>query len=311
MKLFACVTFAAGVMAAALPAFSAPDNQGQGQAVVTVLAKGNHEGVSGIQTQDLQLKINGKLSSVTAWTPLRSDSSPLEFVLLIDNSARTSLGTQDGEIRAFLRQLPAGTKAGIAYMENGRAAFSGPLSSDPAVVLKNLRLPSGAPGENGSPYFCLSDLAKHWPSKNAIARREVVMITDGIDNYSPRYDPDDPYVQAAIKDSVRAGLVVYSVYWTGAGRMAESQGLSNGGQSLLLQVADATGGVSYWQGLGNPVSLEPYFKDLLVRFDNQYRLSFEAALKGNSEVKGMGLKIGGPASKVTAPQQVYVTPAGE
>ena len=44
------------------------------------------------------------------------------------------------------------------------------------------------------------------------------MVTDGVDNYNRRYDPEDPYVQAAINDSVRARLIVYSIYWTNAGR---------------------------------------------------------------------------------------------
>jgi hypothetical protein len=311
LKRLQLAAVAAGILAVALPSFAAPENSGQGQAVVTVLSKGSPEADLRIQPQDLQVKINGKLSSVTNWTPLRGESGPLELVLLIDSSARSSLGTQNGDIRDFLKQLPAGSKAGIAYMQNGRAAFAAPLSSDPDAVLKDLHLPNGGPGQSGSPYFCLSDLAKNWPSKNTSARREVVMITDGIDNYNPRFDPNDPYVAAAIHDAVRAGLVVYSIYWTNTGFADRIPALSNGGQSLLLQVADATGGVSYWQGSGNPVSFAPFFKDLRLRFDNQYRLAFTSELKGNSEVKGMGLKIGGPASKVTSPQQVFVTPAGE
>jgi len=39
------------------------------------------------------------------------------------------------------------------------------------------------------------------------------MVTDGIDNYERRFDPEDPYVQAAIADSVRARLVVYAIYF--------------------------------------------------------------------------------------------------
>lgn len=275
--------------------------------MVTVLAHGK-EATPTVQSQDLQVKINGKVSSVTGWDDLRGDQSPLELVILIDGGARSSLGTQMGEIQSFVKEMPAQSKVAIAYMANGRAVFSGPLSSDPAVVLKGLHLPSGMPGQSGSSYFCLSDLAKNWPSQDRAARREVVMITDGVDNYSPRYDPNDPYVVAAINDSVRAGLVVYAIYWQDAGRFERNVEIASGGQSLLLQVADATGGVSYWQGMGNPVSFESYFKDLRVRFANQYRLGFSSELKGRSQVQSMNLKIGGPATKVTAPQQVYVTP---
>ena len=33
-----------------------------------------------------------------------------------------------------------------------------------------------------------------------------------------RYDPEDPYVETAVNDSVRAGLIVYSIYWKDMGR---------------------------------------------------------------------------------------------
>jgi hypothetical protein len=214
------------------------------------------------------------------------------------------------EIESFVNEMPKNTKIAIAYMDNGRAVFTGPLSSDPEQVLNGLHLPGGAPGQNGSPYFCLSDLAKHWPAQDRTARREVVMITDGVDYYNLRYDPEDPYVQAAIEDSVRSGLVVYSIYWTNQGRIDRSGYENAAGQNLLLEVTQATGGNSYWEGTGNPVTFEPYFRDLRQRFVNQYRLSFSAGLKGKPEMQTMNLKVGGLSAKIYAPQQVFVNHAG-
>jgi hypothetical protein len=302
------LVFAGILILISLPASSAT-LPGQGQAVVTILPRNNNEAPVNIQKQDLQVKINGKESSVTGWTPLRGEGAPVEFVLLIDNSARASLGTQLSEIESFVKEMPSHTKMAVAYMQNGRAALTGPLSSDPTQVLSGLHLPAGGPGTSSSPYFCLSDLAKNWPSADRSARREVLMITDGVDYYNLRYDPNDPYVLAAINDSVHAGLVVYSIYWENRGRVDNSAYENNAGQSLLLQVTDATGGSSYWQGIGNPVSFDSYFKDLRVRFANQYRLSFGAELKGKPEVQTMKLKIGGPEAKVYYPQQVLVCPA--
>jgi hypothetical protein len=257
----------------------------------------------------LRLKIAGKQSSVTSWAPAKGENSPLELVLLIDSSARSSLGSQMSEIQSFVKEMPSHSKMAIAYMENGRAALAGPLSSDPGAVLNSLHLPSGGPGQSASPYFCLSDLAQHWPSTDRSARREVVMITDGVDYYNLRYDPQDPYVQAAITDSTRSGLVVYSIYWKNQGRVDNSMYETDAGQNLLLEVTQATGGNGYWEGVGNPVSFEPYFKDLRIRFENQYRLGFTSDLKGKAQVESMSLKVGGPAAKVTAPQQVWVSPA--
>jgi hypothetical protein len=192
----------------------------------------------------------------------------------------------------------------------GGLFFSAPLSADHAQVLSALHLPGGSAGSSASPYFCLSDLAKSWPSQDPAARREVVMITDGVDNYERQFDPEDPYVQAAISDAVRAHLVLYSIYWKDQGRGDQSGYESNAGQSLLNEVTQATGGKSFWQGIGNPVSFEPYFDELTRRFRNQYELAFSTESKGKPEVETMKLKLSAPGSDVASPQQVLVVPSG-
>ena len=294
----------------ALPGVAASTAQrGQGQALVTILSK-NNEGRVNVQPQDLRLRVGGKDSIVTSFAPARSAESPLELVLLIDSSARTSIGTQMSDIQNFVKEMPSNATMTIGYMENGRAALSGPLSSNPAQVLNGLRLPMGIPFNNGSPYFCLSDLARHWPSNNRNARREVVMVTDGVDYYNLRYDPNDPYLLTAISDSVRAGITVYSIYWLNQGRIDRSLYESNAGQNLLAEVTQATGGKSYWQGSGNPVSFDSYFKDLRHRFANQYRITFNTELRGKPGVEKLELKISGISAKVDAPQQVFVSTSG-
>jgi hypothetical protein len=292
----------------AAPAFA--QNQGQGQAVVTVLPKHEGEAPASVTGRDLAVKVDGKKARVTKWEPYREPGNNLELVLLLDGSARTSLGRQMGDIEKFVRGLPPNIKAGIAYMEQGSAVFVAPLSADHAQVLSNLHLPGGSPGSNASPYFCLSDLAKKWPSQDAAARREVVMVTDGADGYMRQYDPNDPYVQRAINDSVRARLVVYSIFWSNQGTGENPAYNFNDGQSLLLQVAAATGGKSFWQGMGNPVSFGPYFDELLRRFRNQYELGFSAPLGGKPGVETLKLKLSAPGAEVDTPQLVYVAPAG-
>jgi hypothetical protein len=283
---------------------------GQGRAVVTILPSHPTDPAVSVSALQLKLKVNGKNAAVTGWTPLRDSNSPVELVLLIDGSARVSLSEQFGAITSFVNEIPSNTKIAIAYMEEGRAAMAGPLSSDPAQVLQGLHMPAGSAGTNGSPYFCLSNLAKNWPSNDGRARREVVMITDGVDDYSPHYDPEDPYVQESIKDAVHAGLVVYALYWHNQGRMDNTGWAANAGQNLLVQVTQATGGLSFWEGMGNPVSFEPYFQDLRIRLRNQYGLVFTAPLRGKPEAEQLQLKASIPGGKIDAPQQVWVDAAG-
>lgn len=299
-----------GTVLAACPVFAQKDaQQGQGRAVVTILPSEKSGSVGQVQSQNLKIKVNGKDSTVTSFTSLQESNSPVELVLLLDNGARASLGTQFSDIQGFVKEMPPNTRMAIAYMENGRAAFASQLSSNAPDVLKGLHVASGIPGDNASPYFCLSDLAKNWPSHDRTARREVLMITDGVDNYERRFDPEDPYVEASIKDSVRAGLIVYSIYWRNAGRFNSGWYETNAGQNLLLLVSEATGGNSYWEGVGNPVSLQPYFQDLRRRLDHQYELSFTAPSNGKPEVETMKLDLHVPSAKVAAPQRVLVTGA--
>jgi hypothetical protein len=287
----------------AAPLFAQSDNAtGQGRAVITIFAK-HSEMTPNISQQDVSAKVNGKDAGVTGWTPLRGANDGLELVVLIDGGAR-NLGRQFDEIKQFIEGLRPDTKAAVGYMENGRAVLASPLSADHTQVVGEIRMPGAA---SSNPYFSLSDLAQHWPSQARGVRREVVLISDGIDPNNPHLDLDDTYVQAAITDSVRAGLVVYTIYWQN--RSIGDNSAS--GQSLLSQVNQATGGYGYWTGTGNPVSFQPYFDDLARRLDNQYELDFAAKLDRKPAVENFKFKVTGLALEVASPQQVYVDRAGK
>ena len=284
-------------------------SMGESQAVVTVLPKVEGQVPSSVTQQDLGVKVNGKNAKVTTWAPFQAPKNNIELVLLIDGSARNSLGRQMGDIEKFINNLPPDVKAAIGYMQNGNAVFAAPLSSDHALILRNLHLPGGVPGIDSSPYFCLSNLAKNWPGQDAEARREVVMVSDGVDNYQQQNDLQDPYVEAAIGDAVRARLVVYTIYWTSQGLADRTEAANNFGQNLMMQVTQATGGKGFWEGMGNPVSFQSYFDELIRRFRNQYELDFTSPLSGKPGVESMKLKLHAPGTEIDAPQLVLVAPA--
>ena len=123
---------------------------------------------------------------------------------------------------------PASTKVGVAYMQNGVAKVAQNLTSDHALAAKAVRLPLGIGGVNASPYFSISDLVKHWPATTA--RREVFMASDGIDRYYESADLLDPYLDAAVDDAQRAGIVVFDVYTPGLGHFGHSYWLNYWGQ---------------------------------------------------------------------------------
>jgi hypothetical protein len=301
---------AAGMLLAAPFALAADSDQsGSGQAVVTILPGSEIPG--GIPQDALHVKVDGRDSTVTGWKALHSPESQLQVVILIDDGARESLSLQLKDIAKFIQGLPPEAKVAVAYMEYGRAVLAGPMTTDHAAVVRELHMPiQGMPGVSASPYFCLSNLANHWPATGANARREVVMVTDGVDYYEIRYDPEDPYLQAAIQDSVRAHLIVYSIYWRNQGLFDRTDYAADDGQNLLAQLAEATGGNSYWEGYGNPVTFAPYFSDIDQRIHNQYELDFMTAAGGKPQMANLKLKVAAHA-KVDAPQQVYVHPGTE
>lgn len=302
-RFAACM--AAAVLLLASNTFAHGQNaSGQGRAIITVLTKHN-EVAPNVRQQDVSAKVNGKEAEVTGWAPFKAPNDKLELVVMIDAGAR-NLGRQFEEIKSFIQNLSPDTKVAIGYMQNGHTAMAGPFSTDHNRAVSELHLPVG-PTTN--PYFSLSDLAQSWPSNDPDARREVVMLSDGVDPENRRFDPDDPYVQSAIKDSVRAGIVVYSLYWRSV-PSGENSLVADGGQSLLNELVQATGGNNYWMGNDNPVSFQPFFADLMRRFDNQYALTFSARLDRKPENETLKLKIEGLGLQVTAPQQVYVHPQG-
>jgi hypothetical protein len=278
------------------------DKAGQGQAVVTIFAK-HSEVAPTVPQSDVSAKANGKDTTITGWTPFKGANDGLELIILIDAGAR-NLGRQLEEIAHFIQSLGPDTKVAVGYMQNGQVSMGGPLTADHRQAASQLRLPAG-PLTN--PYFSLSSLAQSWPSKAAGVRREVVMFTDGVDPENRRLDPDDPYVQSAMHDSVRAGLVVYAIYWRSRPDAGEA---TTDGESLLSELCDATGGHSYWVGTGNPVSFDAYFTDLAHRLDSQYALSFSARPERKPTVETFKLKVDGLGLQVTAPQLVLVQGAG-
>lgn len=244
------------------------------QLLVTAEPKHGSE-VPEIKREDVMVFEGKNRDQVTDWIPARGDRAGLELFILIDDNADTSLGTQFEDIRKFIQAQPSSTKIGIAYMRNGTAEIVQALTADPAQADKALRLPLGIGGVNASPYFSLSDLVKKWPA--ASDRREVLMVTDGIDRYYGTGDLSDPYVDAAIDDAGKAGIVVSAIYTPGAGHFGHSYWQSYWGQIYLSQLAEKTGGEAYYLGFASaPVAFAPYLDDFARRLGNQYFLSFLA-----------------------------------
>lgn len=207
------------VVFALLGGFSAPGiasaqqapSAGGVPAHIVVTAEPKHgSNVPVIKKDDVMVYEGHDRDTVTDWIPLQGDRAGLELFILIDDESGISLGTQLEELKQFINSQPATTKVGVAYMQNGIARISQNPTSDHAQAAKALRLPMGMAGADASPYFSLSDLVKRWPETNE--RREVLMVSDGIDRYYGAGDIQDPYLEAAIDEAGKAGIIVSAIY---------------------------------------------------------------------------------------------------
>ncbi len=275
---------------------------------VTASVAGNKR-MPEISQQDIIVKQGKQRLNVSEWVPATGQNAGLELFILIDDASDSRLGTQLDDLRAFINAQPSTTSVGVGYMRNTTVQIAQNFTTDHAAAAKALRLPLGNAGAYGSPYLSVIDLMKRWPASDN--RREILMITDGIDR-ARRGIPTrglytNPDVDTAADVAMQTGTMIHTIYAPGVGRWQHNYWEATNGQMGIAKLSDVTGGESYFLGFGMPVSFQPYLGQLQEALDNQYLLSFSAqpGKKGqlrnvsiNSEIAGVDL---GSADSVWVP----------
>lgn len=249
------------------------------QMTVTVRVLGKNKRMPEVNREDVIVRQGKDRLQVTGWTPVNDDRNPLDLFILIDDAARTSVSSQFGDLREFMYSLPRTTSVGVGYMRNGTVRVAQDLTTDHRQAANALRIPLGSPGVYGSPYLSAIDLMKRWPDSSN--RREIVMITDGIDRLHGWRHPRglgsiSPDASAASAVAQRTGTIIHSIYTRGVGWRGSNYWQVTNGQNALAKLADETGGESFFLGTGEPVSFQPYLDRLQTSLDNRYRLEFNA-----------------------------------
>ncbi|HLJ13650.1 MAG TPA: hypothetical protein VKV15_04080 [Bryobacteraceae bacterium] len=297
----------AGTLLTLRPAFPAVDTSpspATAQLVITVQSA--HGGTpANLHREDLMVLENGARVPITGLQKLTGDQAGMQLFVLLDDSTRSSsLSIHLPELKAFVNSLPATTQVAIGYMRNGGFSLDQGFTTHHEQAANALRLPESIPGTNGSPYFALSYLVNHWPSKQQTGRRAVLMLTDGVDRYYTSSPVDDPYVDAAIGDAQKKNVIVYSIYLRGAGLYPGTTWGVTLAQCRLRQVSQQTGGYAYFEGLISPVAISPFLKDLDERLDNQYKVTFEA--RNTHGPQRVTLRTELPGLKIDAQQRIYL-----
>lgn len=242
---------------------------------------------------------------VTGWTPYQANGADLELYLVIDDALGSGVDLKLNDLRNFIRQLPEAAQVGVAYMRNGTVAIEQKPARDHEAIAKAIRLPQGISA--GSPYESLVELIKRWPT--ASGRREILMVSDGIEPFGPA-ETSNPYVEKAIETAQRADIPVFTIYAPAAGHWGHTWWRVTWGQTYLSQLADETGGEGYAESGLNPVSFAPYVDDIKQRLQRQYELSFLAKPQKTSGMQRVRVTTEVPNVDLVAADRVFV-PAAE
>ena len=204
--------------------------------------------------------------------------SPITLAVLLQDDLVSSIGTEAKGIAQFVRNLPAGSRVMIGYIRSGslevRRKFTAELDRAAAAVRPPLGVSSASPY---NPYVEIVEALRRFDSQ-AQGRRAMIVVSDGLD-VSRGLDSSGPGqsidLDRAITEAQRRGVAVYSIYAPPAGFSGNQLLLANG-QSCLLKLSEDTGGRSFFQGMGAPISFDPFLKEISAALESQIALTYRS-----------------------------------
>jgi hypothetical protein len=281
-----------------------PNASGVPVSVVVTLEPKHGRSIPPIEPQDIQVKEAGERRPVETLAPL--GQSGMQLMLLIDDSARGTFDTEISTLKQFIMSLPPNFEVGVAYMRNGMAQVTANFTRDHAAAANGIRIAFGPGGADVSPYDSLTDAVKKWPAAPNDVRKEVIMISSGIEGLGGGWNPDNPYVDAGIRSAQESGVVVYTIYSPSVGHLGHGLWRNTWGQNFLSMLSDETAGESYMIGYGSPVSFQPFLQQIAAQWQNQYRLTFMAKAENKSGLQPLKVTIAEKDASIAAPDRVFV-----
>jgi hypothetical protein len=292
--------------------------------VITDAALQSDSELPRLKQEEVKVKQGRTFLQVTQLIPAQGENAALQLMILIDDTLGSGVGNNLNDIKEFISAQPPSTIIGVGYMSNATVNIVQNFTPDHALAVKAIRLPRGVLSTMDSPYLSLISLAKGWQQQNV--RREVLMVTDGIDRLrgerptptqlGPTLGPayhSMPTISvdatSASEISQRYNVIVHSIYAVGVGRAGRSSWDLQLGLSGLTKIAQETGGDCYSLGTTNLVSFKPYLEQLQKTFNNQYYLVFLAVPKKKAGLQRINILTEVSNSEILAPDNAWVPAA--
>jgi hypothetical protein len=324
--IFALIVCAPNIKSQEKPASTAVDVH----LVITDAALREDSEFPPLQKEDIKLKMGKNIIDPTELIPAKGDRGALQFMILIDDILDSNIGNDLNDLQEFIKNLPDGAQVGVGYMSNAGISIAQNFTADRELAAKAIRLPRGTTSSMDSPYLSLISLVKAWPQQKV--RREVIMISDGIDRLrGERPEPiqTGPYnfgspgpnsgqlvyhsmptisidATNASEISQRYNVIVFPIYSVGLGRAARSDWDRQMGLSGLTKIADETGGECFSLSTTQPVSIKPYLDRVQKYLGNQYYLVFQAQQKKKDSLQSVSIRTVVKNSEILAAENVWV-----
>jgi hypothetical protein len=314
------------VMVDALNAQEKPaPSTAQVHVVISDMAVQSKSEVPVLKPDEVKVKQGKTFLQVTQLIPAQGDNAALQLMILIDDTLDSlAVGNNLTDLKEFIKAQPPSTVVGIGYMSNAGVNMAQNFTADHDLAVKAVRLPRGTLSTMDSPYLSLISLVKGWPQQNV--RREVLMVTDGVDRLrgekptpsqlGPGFGPvyhSMPTISvdasSASEISQRYNVIVFSIYSPGVGRAGRSSWDLQLGLGGICKITDETGGECYSMSTSTLVSFKPYLERFQRTLDNQYYLVFLATPQKKAGLQRVSVLTEVSNSEIAAPDNVWVPAA--
>jgi hypothetical protein len=243
--------------------------------VIPVTIKPKESG-SETELQNIDLAISEDGQPQTILSIRGTGSNPITLAVLIQEDLVPSVSNEIKPLAEFVGRLPKGSRVMIGYLRTGTLLVKQKFTMDLEKAAKALRGPVGFASIGPyNPYVEVIEALKKFDAQ-PLGRRAILLVSDGLDvsrgvDFSSPTESVD--LQRAVSDAQRRSVAIYGFY-APTQAAASNTFLAANAQSSLLRLSNETGGHAYFQGIGVPVSFDPFIKELDVALDRQAALTF-------------------------------------
>jgi hypothetical protein len=256
-----------------------------------------------LKKDDVQLHKGKERLQIANW---RREET-LRLAILIDDSLDPVVASQWGELKEFIMAQPQTTYIAVAYGRNGIAEVAQDFTNNHELAAKALRIPFGTAGAIASPYLAILDFEKRWPSRGG--RNSILFISAGMDYFRGSFGLQNPDVDSAVSRAEKTNINIWTVYSPDNFHRGRGFFRVTTAQSLLSKLSEETGAESYYLGLGEPVTLKPYFDEIDLHLKNQYLLSFRGDGGKKGKFQHLHVRTEQPQVEFLTFDQVFLPPS--